>query len=36
MMVRMGLVDFVQIIVEDLILAKNLLKNETRIGNRRF
>ena len=36
MMVRMGLVDFVQIIVEDLILVRNLLKNETRIGNRLF
>ena len=36
MMVRMGLVDFVQIIAEDLILARNLLKNETRIGNRLF
>lgn len=36
MMVRMDLVDFVQIIVEDLILARNLLKNEIRIGNRLF
>ena len=36
MMVRMVLVGFVQTIVEEFILARNLLKNEIRIGNRRF